>query len=62
MAIGLGMTMPMTWRACEIGKPNVLHGELKLRFKAQGLSAHVSVTNETDYAASVCVVEQSTHP
>ena len=62
-AIGLGMTMPMTWRACEIGKlpsgkPNiVLHGELKTWFETRGLSAHVSVTDETDYAASFCVVE-----
>jgi len=62
-AIGLGMTMPMTWRSCEIGKlPSgkptiVLHGDLKLWFDAQGLSAHVSVTDETDYAASFCVVE-----
>jgi len=63
-AIGLGMTMPMTWRHCEIakaksGKPEiVLHGALKDWFEARGLSAHVSVTDETDYAASFCVVEQ----
>ena len=67
-AIGLGMTMPMTWRSCEIGKipqgqpqagkPNiVLHGTLKAWFDERGLSAHVSVTDETDYAASFCVVE-----
>ena len=62
-AIGLGMTMPMTWRLCEIGKlPSgqptiVLHGALKTWFDAKGLSAHVSVTDETDYAASFCVVE-----
>ncbi len=67
-AIGLGMRMPMTWRLCEIdklpadhanaGKPCiVLHGELKRWFEAQGLQAHVSVTDETDYAASFCVVE-----
>jgi holo-[acyl-carrier-protein] synthase len=62
-AIGLGMTMPMTWRLCEIGKlPSgqptiVLHGALKTWFEARGLSAHVSVTDETDYAASFCVVE-----
>jgi len=62
-AIGLGMTMPMTWRACEIGslpsgKPRiVLHGDLKAWFEARGLSAHISVTDETDYAASFCVVE-----
>jgi len=62
-AIGLGMTMPMTWRLCEIGKlPSgkptvVLHGALKDWFEAKGLSAHISVTDETDYAASFCVVE-----
>ncbi|TXT36484.1 MAG: holo-acyl-carrier protein synthase [Comamonadaceae bacterium] len=64
-AIGLGMRMPMTWRSCEIGKlPSgqptiVLHGELKTWFDAKGLSAHVTVTDETDYAASFCVVEYS---
>lgn len=62
-AIGLGLRMPMTWRSCEIGKlPSgqptiVLHGELKTWFDAKGLSAHVTVTDETDYAASFCVVE-----
>jgi hypothetical protein len=35
----------------------VLHGGLKDWFEAQGLSAHVSVTDETDYAASFVVVE-----
>jgi holo-[acyl-carrier protein] synthase len=63
-AIGLGMRTPMTWRHCEIakaesGKPEiVLHGELKTWFEARGLAAHVTVTDETDYAASFCVVEQ----
>ena len=62
-AIGLGMRMPMSWRLCEIvneksGKPMiVLHGGLKEWFEAQGLSAHVTVTDETDYAASFVVVE-----
>ena len=64
-AIGLGMRMPMTWRSCEIanlrsGKPViVLHGELKDWFEAQGLTAHVTVTDETDYAASFVVVEKA---
>ena len=64
-AIGMGMRMPMTWRACEIakeasGKPSiVLHGELKAWFEARHLSAHVSVTDETDYAASFVVIERS---
>ena len=62
-AIGLGMTMPMTWRSCEIGKlPSgkpviVLHGALKDWFDSRHLSAHITVTDETDYAASFCVVE-----
>ena len=63
-AVGLGMRMPMSWRLCEIvnqksGKPVVvLHGELKSWFEAQGLTAHVTVTDETDYAASFVVVER----
>ncbi len=63
-AIGLGMRMPMTWRGCEIvkqrsGKPEiVLHGVLAEWFEARGLRAHVSVSDETDYAASFVVVER----
>ena len=63
-AIGLGMRTPMTWRHCEVvkaesGKPEiVLHGELKAWFEARQLTAHVTVTDETDYAASFCVVEK----
>ncbi|MDO9403312.1 MAG: holo-ACP synthase [Polaromonas sp.] len=62
-AIGLGMRMPMTWRSCEIskaasGKPGiVLHGALKVWFEERQLTAHVTVTDETDYAASFVVVE-----
>lgn len=62
-AIGLGIRSPMTWRGCEIlnepsGKPFIrLNGELKTWFEAQGWIAHVTVTDETDYAASFVVVE-----
>jgi len=62
-AIGLGMRMPMTWRLCEVGKlPSgqpviVLHGELKTWFEAKRLQAHVSVSDESDYATSYVVVE-----
>ena len=62
-AIGLGMRMPMTWRGCEIvkqpsGKPEIrLHGALADWFEARGLRAHVTVTDEADYAASFVVVE-----
>ncbi|MDT7834530.1 holo-ACP synthase [Aquabacterium sp. OR-4] len=63
-AIGLGMRMPMSWRACEIlnhpsGQPYIrLDGALAQWFQARGLRAHVTVTDETDYAASFVVVER----
>jgi holo-[acyl-carrier protein] synthase len=62
-AIGLGIRSPMSWRACEIlnepsGKPFVrLSGELAAWFAARSLVAHVTVTDESDYAASFVVVE-----
>lgn len=65
-AIGLGLRTPMTWRSCEIlnlpgGQPHiVLHGELAAWFDARGLKAHVSLTDETDYATSFVVVETLT--
>jgi holo-[acyl-carrier protein] synthase len=64
-AIGLGIHMPMTWRACEIlnlpsGQPVIrLNGALAEWFSERGLSAHVTVTDETDYAASFVVVERA---
>ena len=64
-AIGLGLRMPMTWRLCEVaklpsGQPTiVLHGVLKEWFEAKGLTAHVSVSDESDYATSYCVVEKN---
>ena len=65
-AVGLGMRMPMTWRHCEIvkaasGKPEIiLHGPLKTWFEARQLMVHITVSDETDYAASFCVVEKKT--
>ena len=62
-AIGMGMRMPMTWRAMEVvkapsGKPEIaLHGELAAWFAARGLSAHVTVSDEQDYAVAFVVVE-----
>lgn len=69
-AVGLGMRMPMTWRSCEIlnlpgshaqaGKPVVvLHGALKQWFEGEGLQAHISVSDESDYTATFCVVERA---
>lgn len=62
-AIGLGIHMPMTWRACEIvnatsGKPEIaLNGALAEWFGERRLVAHVSVSDESDYAAAFVVVE-----
>jgi holo-[acyl-carrier protein] synthase len=62
-AIGLGIHMPMTWRACQIlnqpsGQPCVrLSGVLADWFEARALLAHVTLTDEADYAASFVVVE-----
>ena len=62
-AIGLGMRMPMTWRACEIlnhpsGQPYIrLHGALAEWFEARQLRANVTLSNESDYAVSFVVVE-----
>jgi holo-[acyl-carrier protein] synthase len=67
-AIGLGIHMPMTWRACEIlnlpsGQPVIrLNGALADWFAERGLTAHVTVTDETDYAASFVVVERQPAP
>lgn len=66
-AIGLGIRHPMSWRACQIlneagGKPVLrLSGELAQWFAVRGLSAHVTVTDETDYAAAFVVVETQAH-
>ena len=63
-AVGLGMRMPMTWRHCEVaklpsGQPvTLLPGALKAWFEQRSLRPHLSVTDETDYAASFCVVER----
>ena len=62
-AIGLGLRTPMTWRACEIvnaasGKPVIaLSGALAAWFSERRLVAHVTVTDESDYAAAFVVVE-----
>ncbi|WP_374674967.1 holo-ACP synthase [Ideonella sp.] len=62
-AIGMGMHMPMTWRACETlnhpsGQPYIrLHGALAEWFAARRLRAHVTLSDESDYAVSFVVVE-----
>lgn len=63
-AIGLGIHMPMSWRAmqtlnAENGKPvAVTSGALKEFMEQNGLTAQVSITDETDYAAAFVIVEK----
>ncbi len=65
-AIGLGMRLPMTWRDCEVvkaasGQPQIrLHGALADWFAARGLTAHVSVSDESDLATAYVTVERTT--
>ncbi len=62
-AVGLGIRHPMTWRACQVlngpsGKPEiVLDGDLARWFAQRRLRAHVTVTDEGDYACAFVVVE-----
>lgn len=63
-AIGLGMRMPMTWRAMQTlnapsGKPVVVtSGALKEFMEQNGLAAQVSLTDEADYAVAFVIVEK----
>lgn len=63
-AIGLGMRMPMTWRAMQVlnassGKPiAVTSGVLKEFMEKNGLTAQVSITDEADYAVAFVIVEK----
>ena len=64
-AVGMGMRSPMTWSACEIvnapsGKPQIsLHGALAVWFTERHLQAHVSLSDETDYAVSFVIIEHT---
>jgi len=63
-AIGLGMRMPMTWRALQTlnspsGKPvTVCSGALKQFMQEHGLTAQVTITDEADYAVAFVIVEK----
>ena len=64
-AIGLGMRMPMTWRAMQTlnapsGQPvTVCSGVLQEFMASNGLSAQVSITDEADYAVAFVIVEKT---
>jgi len=63
-ALGTGMRMPMTWRACEIlpdasGKPSIrLHGALADWVERQGLTALVSVSDERGMAMATVLLQR----
>lgn len=64
-AIGLGMRMPMSWRAMQTvnapsGKPIVVtSGALKDFMDSNRLQAQVSITDETDYAVAFVIIEKA---
>ena len=64
-AVGLGMRMPMTWRAVQFlnapsGRPMVVtSGTLNEFMQTHGLSAQVSLTDEAEYVVAFVVVEKS---
>ncbi|SNS75347.1 holo-[acyl-carrier protein] synthase [Noviherbaspirillum humi] len=64
-AIGLGMRMPMTWRSMQAlnapsGKPiAVMSGKLKDFMDQHGLTAQISITDESDYAVAFVIVEKN---
>lgn len=63
-AIGLGMHMPMTWRAMQTlnapsGKPVVVtSGALQTFMEEHQLTAQVTITDESDYAVAFVIVEK----
>ncbi|MNR98696.1 Holo-[acyl-carrier-protein] synthase [compost metagenome] len=63
-AIGLGIHMPMTWRAAQIlnapsGKPIVVtSGKLAEFMQENGLTAQVTITDEVEYAVAFVIVEK----
>jgi holo-[acyl-carrier protein] synthase len=64
-AIGLGIHMPMTWRAMQTlnapsGKPIVkTSGALEKFMQENGLTAQVTLTDEAEYAVAFVIVEKT---
>jgi len=67
-ALGLGMRMPMRWRAAQIvkersGKPRVAVDDVLGAWMAErSLVAHVTLTDDDDYAVAFAVVERIERP
>jgi holo-[acyl-carrier protein] synthase len=63
-ALGLGMRTPMRWRAAQVlkersGKPRVATDDVLSAWMAErSLVAHVTLTDDEDYAVAFAVVER----
>jgi holo-[acyl-carrier protein] synthase len=64
-AIGLGVRHPMNWHSLqiisgELGRPELQwQGDLALWMQERGLSAHVSLSDEDDFAVAYVIVEKN---
>jgi len=64
-ALGLGLTPPMTWHTAQMlngdkGRPVMIcSGALADYMQQHRLTAHVSVSDEEDYAVAYAIVEQA---
>jgi holo-[acyl-carrier protein] synthase len=64
-AIGLGLQMPMTWRAAQVqnapgGKPIIVCSGILQQFMIDNkLSAQVTLSDEDDYAVAFVIAEQA---
>lgn len=64
-AIGLGITAPMNWSSVQIlnlssGQPIISTiNDLSDWMKARGLTARVSISDETDYVVAFVIVEKN---
>ena len=67
-AIGLGMHMPMTWRAAQMlnepsGKPTIVcSGALAEFMRANRLTAQVTISDEAEYGVAFVIVTQAPEP
>jgi holo-[acyl-carrier protein] synthase len=67
-AIGLGMRMPMTWRAAQMlnapsGKPVIVcSGALEEFMRENRLCAQVTISDEADYGVAFVIVTQEPEP
>ncbi|MFC0350800.1 holo-ACP synthase [Undibacterium danionis] len=64
-AIGLGVRHPMNWHSLqiisgELGRPELQwQGDLALWMQERGLSAHVSLSDEDDFAVAYVIIEKN---